>query len=31
MPEISATIDAFNFGMAFFRPQQAKEDFYIRL
>ncbi|WP_405250671.1 O-methyltransferase [Dokdonia sp. Asnod3-C12] len=31
MTEISATIDAFHFGMAFFRPQQAKEDFYIRL
>lgn len=31
MPEISATIDSFYFGMAFFRPQQAKEDFYIKL
>lgn len=31
LPEISATIDCFDFGMAFFRPQQAKEDFYIKL
>lgn len=31
IPKISATIDSFHFGMAFFRPQQAKENFYIRL
>lgn len=31
MPEISATIDSFCFGMVFFRPQQAKENFYIKL
>ncbi len=30
-PKITATIDCFHFGMVFFRPQQAKEDFYIRL
>lgn len=31
MPEVSATIDGFWFGMVFFRPVQAKEDFYVRL
>ncbi|TVZ51882.1 O-methyltransferase [Dokdonia sp. Hel_I_53] len=28
---VTATVDCFWFGMVFFRPEQAKEDFYIRL
>lgn len=31
IPEISATIDGFWFGMVFFRSGQEKEDFYIKL
>lgn len=31
LPQVTATVDAFYFGMVFFRPKQAKEDFYIKL
>ncbi len=31
LPEISVTIDCFHLGFAFFRNEQVKEDFYIRL
>lgn len=31
LPEISVTIDCYTLGMAFFRNEQVKEDFYIRL
>lgn len=31
MPEISVTIDCYGLGFAFFRNEQAKEDFYVRL
>jgi len=30
-PEISVTIDCYTLGIAFFRNEQVKEDFYIRL
>lgn len=31
LPQISASIDCFDFGLLFFRTQQLKEDFYIKL
>jgi len=31
LPEVTVSIDCFWFGMIFFRVEQAKEDFYIKL
>lgn len=31
MPEVSVTIDCYYLGVAFFRNEQVKEDFYVRL